>query len=258
MKRKTFPVILAAALLLSGCGATVDLNTPKSAELKQEYSYYQNSVDKIRTEMKVTPEEADDIFIVLTDCGVDSEINYVIQKPSTDNCFSVWSSGSEYVTTLSGTAVESVSLNGSVLYPASIADTETPPQEVSPEPTDKVVKKELKQSIEYYNNTVCTTIPLYAKKEDKEKVTELLVEAIETLDTDVDKYLQYMNDENLSENVRNACQNLKTAFYGVSETALKPMLEIMNGNTEIEAPDYGSIVIDAQTMYVDKVQELID
>ncbi|MDO5305602.1 MAG: hypothetical protein Q4E87_08525, partial [bacterium] len=117
---------------------------------------------------------------------------------------------------------------------------------------------ELKQSIEYYNNTVCTTIPLYAKKEDKEKVTELLTEAIETLDTDVDKYLQYMNDENLSENVRNACQNLKTAFYGVSETALKPMLEIMNGNTEIEAPDYGNIVIDAQTMYVDKAQELID
>ena len=77
MKRKSLFAALAVTLLLSGCGATVDLNTPKSAELKQEYSFYQNSVDKIRTVMKVTPEEADDIFIILTDCGIDSEINYI-------------------------------------------------------------------------------------------------------------------------------------------------------------------------------------
>lgn len=259
MKRKSLFAALAVTLLLSGCGATVDLNTPKSAELKQEYSFYQNSVDKIRTVMKVTPEEADDIFIILTDCGIDSEINYIYVKSDEDNSFSVWSSASEYVTTLSGASVESVTLNGSVLYPAAAAsETEESVQETESALTDREVIKELKQSIEYYNNTVCTTLPLYAKKEDKEKVTELLTEAIAALDADVDKYLQYMDDENLSEDVRTACQYLKTAFYGVSETALKPTLEIMNGNTEIEAPDYGNIVIDAQTMYVDEAEKLID
>jgi len=43
-----------------------------------------------------------------------------------------------------------------------------------------------------------------------------------------------------------------------SSDLLKPTLEIMNGNTEIEAPDYGNIVIDAQTMYVDEAEKLID
>lgn len=257
MKRKSLFATLVVALLLSGCGATVDLNTPKSAELKQEYSFYQNSVDKIRTEMKVTPEEADEIFIILTDCGMDNEINYVYVKSAEDNSFSVWSSGSEYVTTLSGTSVDTISLNGSVLYPAAAAVEESV-QETESVLTDREVIKELKQSIEYYNNTVCTTLPLYAKKEDKEKVIELLTEAIATLDTDVDKYLQYMDNDSLSEDVRQACQYLKTGFYGVSETALKPTLEIMNGNTEIEAPDYGNIVIDAQTMYVDEAEKLID
>lgn len=257
MKRKSLFATLAVTLLLSGCGATVDLNTPKSAELKQEYSFYQNSVDKIRTEMKVTPEEADEIFIILTDCGMDNEINYVYVKSAEDNSFSVWSSGSEYVTTLSGTSVDTISLNGSVLYPAAAAVEESV-QEAESVLTDREVIKELKQSIEYYNNTVCTTLPLYAKKEDKEKVIELLTEAIATLDADVDKYLQYMDNDSLSEDVRQACQYLKTGFYVVSETALKPMLEIMNGNTEIEAPDYGNIVIDAQTMYVDEAEKLID
>lgn len=257
MKRKSLFAALAVTLLLSGCGATVDLNTPKSAELKQEYSFYQNSVDKIRTEMKVTPEEADEIFIILTDCGMDNEINYVYVKSAEDNSFSVWSSGSEYVTTLSGTSVDTISLNGSVLYPAAAAVEESV-QETESVLTDREVIKELKQSIEYYNNTVCTTLPLYAKKEDKEKVIELLTKAIATLDADVDKYLQYMGNDSLSKDVRQACQYLKTGFYGVSETALKPTLEIMNGNTEIEAPDYGNIVIDAQTMYVDEAEKLID
>lgn len=257
MKRKSLFAALAVSLLLSGCGATVDLNTPKSAELKQEYSFYQNSVDKIRTEMKVTPEEADEIFIILTGCGMDNEINYVYVKSAEDNSFSVWSSGSEYVTTLSGTSVDTISLNGSVLYPAAAAVEESV-QETESVLTDREVIKDLKQSIEYYNNTVCTTLPLYAKKEDKEKVIELLTEAIATLDADVDKYLQYMDNDSLSEDVRQACQYLKTGFYGVSETALKPTLEIMNGNTEIEAPDYGNIVIDAQTMYVDEAEKLID
>ena len=259
MKRKIIAIILSSALLFSGCSIFVDVDTPKSSELGQEYSFYQNSVSEIRTKMSVTPEEADEIFIVLTDCGMSNGIDNIIADSTKDNSFSVWSSASQYVVTLSGSSVESVSLNGSLLYPAtSDSEAKKSTQDTENELTDSEVTKELKKSIEYYNNTICTSLPLYAKDKDKEKVVELLTEAIDVLDTDVDKYLQYMDDERLSDDVRTACQDVKTAFYGVSETALKPTLEIMNGNTDIETPDYGDIVTNAQTMYIDKAEKLIE
>lgn len=117
--KKAF-VVLSLSLLLTGCGALVDLDTPKSAELKQEYSYYQKSVDNIRTTMKVTPEEADEIFLTMLDCGVSSEINFVSTKSSKDSSFSVWSAGTEYIVSLSGSSVDTVFIGKDQLYPENI------------------------------------------------------------------------------------------------------------------------------------------
>lgn len=256
MRTKITAVALSVVLLLSGCSsAFVDLNTPKSSELKEKYSFYQKSVDNIRTTMKVTPEEADEIFIIMCDSGVSNEMNYV--TANNDGTFTVWSSGDKYTVTLDNAAVDTVISGGKTLYPAQ---EETSGTVLANETklTDKQVKKELKSSIEYYNDTVTSIIPLYAKKDDKEKVKSYLEEAIKRLDGDCDKYLQYMNDENLSSDVKEACQNVKTAFYGISESVLKPTLSVINGDTSIDSPDYGTMVIDAQTMYLDKAEELID
>jgi len=256
MRARISAVVLSAILFLSGCSsAFVDLNTPKSSELKEKYSFYQKSVDNIRTTMKVTPEEADEIFTIMCDSGVSNEMNYV--TANSDGTFAVWSSGDKYTVTLDNAAVDTVISGGKTLYPAQ---EETSGTVLANETklTDKQVKKELKSSIEYYNDTVTSIIPLYAKKEDKEKVKSYLEEAINRLDGDCDKYLQYMNDENLSSDVQEACQNVKTAFYGISETVLKPTLGVINGDTSIDAPDYGTMVIDAQTMYLDKAKELIN
>lgn len=258
MKKLCFIAALLLCFSLCSCGVLVDTNTPKSAELSEKYSFYENSVVSIRGGCNVSPEEADEIFLVLVnDCGIDKEVTVT---PYANAPYSVKCGTKTLSMTLDGSCVSEVFDGENRIYPAAAAtsQTEESAQETECALTDHEVVKELKQSIEYYNNTVCTTLPLYARKNDKEKVTELLTEAIATLDADVDKYLQYMVDENLSEDVRTACQCLKTAFYGVSETALKPTLEIMNGNTEIEAPDYGNIVIDAQTMYVDEAKKLID
>lgn len=263
--------ILTLCFMLCSCGIFVDTNTPKSEELSKKYNFYETSVTSIRTTCNVTPEEADEIFLVLVnDCGVDGSI---FVTSHVNGPYSVKCGTKTLSMTLDGSTISEVFDGKKQIFPTTADDTSIPEGNNAPIEsedlahstseeenvlTDRDVIKELKQSIEYYNSTVCTTLPLYAKKEDKEKVTELLTEAIATLDSDTDKYLQYMNNENLSDNVRQACQYLKTGFYGVSETALKPTLEIMNGNTEIEVPDYGTIVIDAQTMYIDESKKLIN
>lgn len=119
------------------------------------------------------------------------------------------------------------------------------------------IKQELKASIKYYKDVVTTELPQLAKKEDSDAVISLMAEAIDRLDSDTDKYLAYMEDETLSENVRKACENVKTAFYGISSTVLKPTLAIIKGESTDEAPDYGTMVIDAETNYLDSATKLL-
>lgn len=75
MKRLLLLFTLSLCFLLCSCGALVDTNTTKSSELSQKYNFYSNSVSSIRGACKVSPEEADEIFLVLVDkCGADKEI----------------------------------------------------------------------------------------------------------------------------------------------------------------------------------------
>ena len=99
-------------------------------------------------------------------------------------------------------------------------------------------------------------IPLYASKKDEEKVISLLNEAKERLDCDTDKYLSYMSDDRLSSDIQDACMYVKTAFYGISSTAISPMLDVFNGVSS-DSPEYGELVINAQTEYIDKAEKLI-
>lgn len=75
--KKVLSLVLAATLVasLSACGgALVDLDTPKSDELTAQYDFYPDAMNTIRADMKITPEQADEVFIILTSCG--EEKNY--------------------------------------------------------------------------------------------------------------------------------------------------------------------------------------
>lgn len=117
---KKIIVFLFASLLvvsMTACGALVDLDTPKSADLKTEYVYYEKSVSNIRNTMEVSPEESDEIFLILLDCGVEDEINYVYVKSADDGTYSAWSAGKEYVVALDGATVSSVYFGKDQLFP---------------------------------------------------------------------------------------------------------------------------------------------
>ena len=77
MRKHIFLLFTASALLLSACGSNSGTSTEDagySSELSQQYSYYQNSVDKLRSTMGIGSKEADNIFLVLADCGIDDEL----------------------------------------------------------------------------------------------------------------------------------------------------------------------------------------
>lgn len=118
MKRKLFAITLAVSLLLSGCGSSTPASTEKSAELSKKYDYYTKSVSNIQKYMDVDPEQADEIFLVMGDCGVSSEINHI--STSKDNIFSTWASGTEYTVTLESGAVSTVYIDKDQLYPENI------------------------------------------------------------------------------------------------------------------------------------------
>lgn len=118
--KRVFCFILGAALAfsLAAC-SVVDLDTPKSAELKEQYNFYEKSVANIRVDMSITPEQADDIFIALVSVGANSEIQGVRKVSGKDNTYSVnWSGavGSREVDLDNGVVAE-IRNGSNVLYP---------------------------------------------------------------------------------------------------------------------------------------------
>ena len=114
-KIASFFIASVLAVSLAGCGGVVDLNTPKSEELSAQYDYYSDSMNTIRGQMSITPEQADDVFIVLVSCGLDGKINTVSES---NGVYKVrWGTNTLEVTMSDDGTVSGVSDGKDVLYP---------------------------------------------------------------------------------------------------------------------------------------------
>lgn len=104
------------ALSLAGCGGVlVDLDTPKSEELTAQYDFYPDSMNTIRADMQITPEQADEVFIALVSCGLDGKIGTISE---TDGVYKVrWGTNTLDVTMNSDGTVSEISNGKDVLYP---------------------------------------------------------------------------------------------------------------------------------------------
>ena len=128
MKKLCFIAALLLCFSLCSCGVLVDTNTPKSAELSEKYSFYENSVASIRGGCNVSPEEADEIFLVLVnDCGVDKEVTVT---PYANAPYSVKYGSKTLSMTLDGSTVSEVFDGESQIYPASAVYTPTPEENI--------------------------------------------------------------------------------------------------------------------------------
>lgn len=103
-------------LSLSACGGVlVDLDTPKSGELSAQYDFYPDSMNTIRADMQITPEQADDVFIALVSCGLDGKISTVSGK---DGVYKVrWGANTLEVTMNGDGTVSQISDGKNILYP---------------------------------------------------------------------------------------------------------------------------------------------
>lgn len=134
MKKLCFIVALLLCFSLYSCGVFVDTNTPKSAELSEKYSFYENSVASIRGGCNVSPEEADEIFLVLVnDCGIDKEVTVT---PYANAPYSVKYGTKTLSMTLDGGSVSEVFDGESQIYPAAAADASTSEESSAPEETE--------------------------------------------------------------------------------------------------------------------------
>lgn len=119
---KKMVVFLSASLLavsLSACGgALVDLDTPKSAELSSQYDFYGDSMNDIRSSMEITPEQADEVFIALTSCGLNDKVTKISEQKDGDAVYyQVWQGGTSYSVYLQDGAVEKIMRGKDTLYP---------------------------------------------------------------------------------------------------------------------------------------------
>ena len=134
MKKLCFIAALLLCFSLCACGVLVDTDTPKSAELSGKYSFYENSVASIRGGCNVSPEEADEIFLVLVnDCGVDKEVTVT---PYANAPYSVKYGSKTLSMTLDGGTVSEVFDGDKQIFPAAPADTSSPEESSSPEETE--------------------------------------------------------------------------------------------------------------------------
>ena len=118
---KRFLALLAAVSLaasLSACGGVlVDLDTPKSEELSAQYDFYPDSMNTIRADMGITPEQADEVFIVLASCGLNEKVTSISES---DGVYTVYFGGNSLDVTLSDGVIETVYSGQDMLYPEAV------------------------------------------------------------------------------------------------------------------------------------------
>ena len=134
MKQILFLVLLAALVLsLAACGGAVaDYNTPKSGELSAAYDFYRDSQASLASGMAITPEQADDVFIILVSCGMDNKISNVARKQGDNGHCTVTSGFSTFDIYYTNGVVDHVDKGGETLYPAPAAPVDNNPLTACP------------------------------------------------------------------------------------------------------------------------------
>ena len=118
--------LLMCAVLSMGlvsCGGSAAPVTEKSAELKAQYGFYENSVKQIISKMKVTPEQADDIFTTLVSTGINEVIVKISDSYGEEGEYKVDYSGLLFRTVkITDGVVSEITYGSQTLYPLELTD----------------------------------------------------------------------------------------------------------------------------------------
>lgn len=135
--KRLFALAIAAGLILSlaGCGGVlVDYDTPKSEELSTQYDFYSDSQRELSSGMAITPEQADEVFLILVSCGMDGKVSSVTRKAGDEGHCTVSALGSlgAFDVYYTDGVVSRVERSGKELYPNPEPDEAPTVEPVSP------------------------------------------------------------------------------------------------------------------------------
>lgn len=117
MKRKIIILLFALQIAsIGGCGNSALEKTEQYNELNESFSFYTQSTNKIMDTMKVTPEQANHIFKILTEVGMDDEI-FAITKNVVDEGFTVTSKIKTYSVYLNDGVLDQIKISTGIVYP---------------------------------------------------------------------------------------------------------------------------------------------
>ena len=174
-------VSAALALSLSACSttsnSTINNSTPessagvssksKSDELKEKYNFYEKTVKEIIKKMEVTQEQADEIFIILVDCGLNQEPTYILGRNGdyTVDFGKIGEGVTNLYVTVENGVISEVKNGLTVVYPKQPAESESNSEFTSsensqpeiPEPRETAIGKSDK-TIDWFISPKATTV----------------------------------------------------------------------------------------------------
>lgn len=129
MKKRLIITFLFCTLTLSGCTQSgtpstavestesdVIVEDTESVQLAQDYAFYTESVEKLKSDMNLDPMQANAVFKLLIEVGLDEEIDYCFNE---DGFYKVWSRGHRFDVYLSDGSVEKIMDGDDQLYPGA-------------------------------------------------------------------------------------------------------------------------------------------
>ncbi len=131
MKKRLIITFLFCALTLSGCTQSgtsstavesaesdVIVEDTESVQLAQDYAFYTESVDKLKSDMNLDTPQANAVFKLLIEVGLNEEIDYCFDE---DGFYKVWWGGHRFDVYLSDGSVEKIMDGDDQLYPGAEA-----------------------------------------------------------------------------------------------------------------------------------------
>lgn len=212
MKKRLLSLAVAAALAfgLTGC---VDTNTPKSAELSEQYDFYTDSVTKIRTGMNITPEQADEVFLVLVSCGMDNKVFNVNRKQGDDghcevSVLGAWKSFDVYYT---DGVVDRVERDGKELYPnpepeqTDEPDTTEPVEPATPETLEEIIDAAIESA--HAEKEEVKLFDTYSEENPDEKRVAIYLAGSDNLTTNMIRKGMWMEGTDILKTLQ-SCENI--------------------------------------------------
>lgn len=115
MKRVILSLLMAGVMLFaSACGSSAP-STSKASQLSSQYSFYGDSVTSLRSTMKITPEQADEVFLVLVKCGLNNKITNIVDSSNLN--YLVWYGSDSFGVEIKDGAVSKVTKGLDEVYP---------------------------------------------------------------------------------------------------------------------------------------------